>query len=272
MSVSSQSTTQAHATQTMQTSNTTQAPLRQVNKHITVFTDLDDTLIQTQRKLPENAKTTLGATDRAGMPLSYFTQAQQTLLTLFQQAKANIIPVTGRNTDALSRVLWPFNHYKIVSHGAVVLTGQNQVCPAWLNSIDAQLQEWPDLLRRANTEINRIISTYKLEARSRVIIDNDIPAYVSIKGDGAALTRIRQDNPLDQKFYRHENGRNHALLPPYTRKKQAVEHVITQLGLSENDLTIGLGDSLTDLAFMQSCHFSMIPTRSQIVTEKLQHA
>lgn len=254
------------------TQDAIETPTQQHKSRITIFTDLDDTLIQTQGKLPEMAKTALGATDREGMPLSYFTEAQQNLLGMFQQAKATIIPVTGRNTDALNRVLWHFNHYKIVSHGAVVLDGQNQVCSAWLNSIDTELEEWPDLLHRANAEINRIINTFKLDARSRVIIDKDIPAYVSIKGKADALACIRRENPLDPKFYRHENGRNHALLPPYTRKKRAVEHVMSHLGLAENDLTIGLGDSLTDLAFMQSCHFSMIPTRSQIVEEKLQHA
>lgn len=242
------------------------------DQRITIFTDLDDTLIQTESKLPKSAKTALGATDKTGMPLSYFTQTQQKLLSMFQQAKATIVPVTGRNTDALNRVRWQFDDFKIVSHGAVVLTGQNEVCPKWFDSIAAELREWPDILKRTNAEIRRIITKQNLDARSRVIIDKGIPAYVSIKGKRDALASIRKHNPLDKKFYRHENGRNHALLPPYTRKKRAVQHVMTHLGLMENDLTIGLGDSLTDLAFMQACHFSMMPTRSQIVEEKLQDA
>lgn len=239
------------------------------NSRTVVFTDLDDTLIQTKHKLPEEAHYHLGATDRQGAPLSYFTQSQIHLLTLFQQAGALIIPVTGRNKDALDRVEYDFPSYKVVSHGAVVLNDDGSLCQAWLSAIDTELKAWPEKLEQSNREINSIIQTHDLDARARVIVDQDIPAYVSIKGTSDALETIRTENPLDGHFYRHENGRNHALLPPYTRKKRAVAHIHQQLGLHANDLTIGLGDSMTDLPFMQACQFAMFPSESQIVREGL---
>lgn len=237
---------------------------------VVLFTDLDDSLIQTKAKLPVGAATVPGATDRDGQPLSWFTQAQASLLQMFAGFGASIIPVTGRNTDALQRVNYPFSDYCVVSHGAVVLSHTGRVCEHWLTSINDELNQWPELLQRSHQAIQDIIRTHNLDARSRVIIDQDIPAYISIKGTAPALATVRQHNPLDGQFYRHENGRNHALLPPYARKKRAVEHVAQRLGLGPNDLTIGLGDSLSDLAFMQACHLAMLPSNSQIAKEGLQ--
>ncbi|WP_051537634.1 hypothetical protein [Nitrosomonas cryotolerans] len=239
--------------------------------HIFIFTDLDDTLIQTQHKVPANARTELGATDRLGQPLSYFTQSQKLMLDMFANIGAQIIPVTGRNTEALNRVEYDFQGLRVVSHGAVILTRDNRICQDWLSEIAPLLQDWPDLLTRCNAEVNDIIKTQKLDARSRVIIDQDIPAYISIKGETADLAQIRQLNTLDSQFACHENGRNIALLAPYASKKKAVEFIKKQLELSVNDLVIGIGDSLSDLAFMSSCQFSMLPSNSQIARE-LIHA
>jgi hydroxymethylpyrimidine pyrophosphatase-like HAD family hydrolase len=234
-----------------------------------VFTDLDDTLIQTVRKLPEHALTTLGATDRQGKALTFFTQSQQTLLDLFRQQGAFIIPITGRNTDALNRVHYDFQGFCSVSHGAVVLKNKTTICPHWLNEIDTLLMDWPDLLSACNKEIEQIIKHHKLDARTRVIIDMDIPAYISVKGTVQDLAIIKQNNDLGISFRRHENGRNHALLPPYASKKKAVEYIKKQLGVTVNDLTIGIGDSLSDIEFMKSCQFSMLPSQSQIAKEYL---
>lgn len=238
---------------------------------VIVFTDVDDTLIQTEGKLSRTAKKYLGATDRSGDPLSYFSQAQKTLLDMFQRSQAIVIPVTGRNTDALNRVEYSFESFSVVSHGAVVLLKGGTLCPQWLKEIDNELQHWPQLLERANDDVNQIIKTHNLDARSRVIVDQGIPSYISIKGTDSALADIKKHNPLDDQFYRHENGRNHALLPPYARKERAVEYIKAQLGLSENDLVIGIGDSVSDLGFMKTCQFSMMPSPSQIVQEKLSY-
>lgn len=236
-----------------------------------IFTDLDDTLIQTRRKIPVGANTSLGATDREGNPLSFFTQSQKKLLDLFSYGDAIIIPVTGRNTEALNRVLYDFDNFRAVSHGAVVLKNNNTVCCRWLSEIEPHLNKWPELLNRCNEEIEEIINYYQLDARTRVIIDNDIPSYISVKGQEDALRVIGQHNGLRKSFSMHENGRNHAILPPYASKKKAVEYIMKQLNVDANDLVIGLGDSLSDLDFMQSCQFSMIPVNCQI-TSKLNDA
>jgi HAD superfamily hydrolase (TIGR01484 family) len=232
-----------------------------------IFTDLDDTLIQTQGKVPEHALTLLGATDKNGYPLSFFTQSQKMMLGLFEKSGAIIIPVTGRNTDALNRVVYEFDNYRAVSHGAVVLKDKELICDNWLNEIGKELDEWRELMQICNLEIQQTIDSNQLDARTRVIIDQNVPAYISIKGKEDALSFIKGNNRFGDKFRRHENGRNHALLPPYASKKKAVEYIMKRLELDVNDLIVGVGDSLSDLEFMQSCQFAMLPNNSQIANK-----
>ncbi len=230
------------------------------------FTDLDDTLIQTERKLPKGVKTEVGAHDRQGNPLSYFTRRQQTLLAMLERAEATIIPVTGRNKEALNRATYPFTNYSAVSHGAVVLTPGGTVCPKWSESLNAEGEDWEHALRQANQDVQRWIEAGKLDARTRVIIDQGIYAYVSVKGTDAALTSL---NPVfrDSALRIHLNGRNAALLPPYACKRRAVEHIGRELDIQPDDLVMGLGDSLTDVPFLRVCQFAVFPTGSQIDKE-----
>jgi len=231
---------------------------------IIVFTDLDDTLIQTRRKLPNNANFSLGATDKEGLPLSFMTQSQATMLQVFSQSGAMIIPVTGRNTRALNRVVYPFNHYRVVSHGALVLQKDGDICPLWLEKVAHQFEAWKVLMLACHKEILSLIKQHQLQARSRVITDHDIDVYVSVKGEPDVLSFIRDRNTHGKHFTHHQNGHNYALLPPYASKKKAVEHINQILNLSADHLIIGLGDSLSDLEFMTSCQFAMFPQHSQI--------
>jgi len=231
---------------------------------IVVFTDLDDTLIQTRHKIPKDASFSLAATDRNGLPLSFMTKAQEMMLNVFSHSGAIIIPVTGRNTDALDRVSYPFNHYRVVSHGALVLEESGEICKHWLTKIEHQFDKWEKLMLSCHEEILTLIHNHQLDARSRVICDHGIHVYISVKGEPEDLAFIREHSRQAKVFNEHENGRNYALLPPYASKKEAVEHINQKLALSADHLVIGLGDSVSDLEFMTSCQFAMFPQNSQI--------
>ena len=231
-----------------------------------VFTDLDDTLIFTAAKIPAGANHRASAMDRRGNTLSYLCTPHRELISIFKNHGARIIPVTGRNLDALNRIdfVHLFNSYKIVSHGAVVIAQEGGICPEWAQALKSQFEDWPEYLQETNSEVKRTIQKFQLEARCRVIIDQGVSAYVSIKGEAQALATIKAEHRCRPGMLRHENGRDHALLPPYASKALAVSHVKQQLGLDINDLTIGIGDSLTDIPFLRECHFSMTPRGSQI--------
>ncbi|WP_419534752.1 hypothetical protein [Endozoicomonas sp.] len=236
------------------------------DSRIFVFSDLDDTLIQTKRKLPECVSYDTGAYNRAGQPLSFFSSRQKTLIALLERANAVIIPITGRTSGALSRVNYAFKSYSAVSHGAVVLTPDGTVCSQWRQSLDDQTEDWSMTLEKMNEQVQKHIDTRNLDARTRVIIDHRIPAYVSVKGTDIALAELDflvKESALGV----HRNGRNLALLPPYACKKRAVEHIKQFLSIDTDDLVLGMGDSITDLPFIRSCHFGVIPINSQIDRE-----
>ena len=65
----------------------------------------------------------------------------------------------------------------------------------------------------------------------------------------------------------HCNGNNLALMVKGAQKHDAVRRVTAELKQDGPLVTIGAGDSLTDLPFMQICDFALVPQASQIQTE-----
>ncbi len=238
---------------------------------IVVFTDIDDTLIQTLKKLPEESVPEVGAVDKEGLALSYTTVQQRQLIDLINSQ--HCIPVTGRNQDALNRVLMHFKGFKVVDHGAMVLGSDNQPLPEWLDEIRESSSDWFSILEEYSLAVNSFIAEHQLSLRARVIYDFGHACYISIKGLPADLEHLNDlaDRfcALDVNARKHINGHNMALLPPYACKKKAVKFL--QKYYLEKDpgtLFIAAADSCSDLPYMGVCHYAMLPVSSQIAQEK----
>lgn len=235
-----------------------------------LFADLDDTLMQTREKCPADADVLPVAYDKEGLPLSYITQEQR---TFFEMANGGlVIPVTGRNHDAVKRVDLPFTSYKVISHGAVILDEKDIPLLSWMERISGEIEVWRDFLERMNAMIQDRILRDGLKLRSRVIYDYDVPAYISVKADDKSFNAHFDsladifDGFLKKEGGRvHVNGRNAALMPAYTKKERAVEHLMAILKEKHGlPLFIGAGDSVTDIPFMNLCHYQIKPQHSQI--------
>ncbi len=116
--------------------------------------------------------------------------------------------------------------------------------------------------------VEQRIARDKLALRCRVIEDQGLPVYVSIKGDEDLLAQLETSveevwsSPPGQI---HRNGHNMALLPPFANKERAVSYLMQHFRKTHAcPLFIGLGDSLSDLPFMRLCHFAITPHASQI--------
>jgi hypothetical protein len=239
---------------------------------IVIFSDIDDTLIQTERKSPQGAELTVTAVDKEDQPASFSTLPQMHLFNWY--ANQQLIPVTGRNKDALDRVSLQFTSYKVIDHGAIVLDEQDEIDSNWLDILNRESGDWQKILDNYVDEVTNKINDQQLSLRCRVINDFGFPCYISIKGEPDDLKKLagvaERFCQLSDNARQHINGNNMALLPPYACKKRAVEFLQQQF-LSENNgtLFVGAGDSSSDLAFMQSCHFQMIPLISQISRNNL---
>jgi len=235
---------------------------------LVVFTDIDDTLIQTMTKCPSTDGLKALGFDSQGNALSYATQQQQSLIRLFKE-KARVIPVTGRNLKALKQTDIGFHDapYLVTSHGAMVYENGLQPAAGWKHPLDYADQQ--QHLADVEKQVEQWMRVNKVEGRCRIIIDHDAPVYVSVKAGRSS--RCDWLHEMKQEFIRdwsqhagdiHLNGNNLAFLPVFADKAAAVSFLKGILG---DCLYIGVGDSYSDQGFLNLCDFQMIPSNSQIV-------
>jgi len=232
-----------------------------------VFVDLDDTLFQTQRKNP--AADRLAAVDRDGAPLSFRCGRQEAFFD-WLAGDARMVAVTGRSVAAFRRVMLPLGELAVCSFGGVILGVDGLPEPAWqarmagpAAAAAAELEAW-------SVQVTRQAAGLGIDVRQRIIADAGLKLYLSIKhnrgldGEAAALAQGLAPG-LPAGWTLHHNGANLALLPPFLGKAAAVSFLLERLADEGPLLTLGVGDSLTDLGFMGLCDYVIAPSNSQIV-------
>lgn len=236
---------------------------------LVIFLDLDDTILQTAPKCPPGEPVTPVAVDRAGRARSFMTRAQQRLLHFWLE-QGTVIPVTGRTDDALARVNIAFASWRVTHHGAVIRQPNGQLPTWWYVQVRPLLVAAQPLLWSLAARLNNDAAAggYRVSSHS---VDEWL-TYVSIKSndEGMALTRVRthlQKIGLPPELALHCNGTNLAITVRGAQKQDAVRRVAAELAREEPIVTIGVGDSLTDIAFLQVCDFAMTPRNSQIQAE-----
>jgi hydroxymethylpyrimidine pyrophosphatase-like HAD family hydrolase len=242
------------------------------------LTDIDDTLMQTALKMEKEEGRYSGAVDAEGKDLSFKSESQKQLIELYQ-SNAEVIPVTGRSSWAMDRVSLKFSSLKVVSHGAIILDHENKPLHAWMDSIEREVEQSGKFLTHCFSVCDDLIKKEVLEVNLRCLEDHGVPVYLSFKGSRGSRASIEHLNHIETglkglcqsqegRWRIHRNGRNMALLPPYTCKKRAcdwlIDHVAAESG---KDLFITAGDSVSDIPFMKSGHIMMIPSKSQIVDQ-----
>jgi hydroxymethylpyrimidine pyrophosphatase-like HAD family hydrolase len=236
---------------------------------IVIFLDLDDTILQTAPKCPPDQPLTPAAFNRAGEALSFMTPAQQRLLAFWLE-QGVVIPVTGRTDDALARVAIDFTSWRITHHGAVIRRSDGSLPTWWYTEVRPVLVAAQPLLwgLSARLSAEAAVGRYRVNNHS---VDEWL-TYVSVKADDddAVLTRVRtqlERTGLPPELALHCNGNNLALTVRGAQKHDAVRRVTAELEQEGSLVTIGAGDSLTDLPFMQICDFALTPRNSQIQRE-----
>lgn len=243
---------------------------------IVVFADLDDTFFQTLRKLPPEAQTELtpATLGRDGQPHSFQTVAQRTLLELLQ-AQATVIPVTGRDPAAMSRVLLPFESWRVCDHGLTILDAAGQPEPVWAAQVRAKLEPLQAELAALTDQLRP--QAEALGCRLTVHTAHGFPFMTVLKHPELDMTALAQAQaiwenllPADHALQVIANANNVSLLPRALGKREAVRY-LRQTYFPGAALTLGLGDSISDLAFMSECDFALTPQRGQLLRTLAQH-
>jgi hydroxymethylpyrimidine pyrophosphatase-like HAD family hydrolase len=163
-----------------------------------------------------------------------------------------------------------FRSWRITHHGAVIRQPDGRLPPWWRDEIrplliaaEASLREIAARLREGAARGGYRVSRHSVEERL---------TYISIKSDddGTALARVRarlEESGLPPELALHHNGNNFALMVKGTQKRDAVRRVARELERDGPIVTVGAGDSLSDIPFLRACDFALVPRDSQIQRE-----
>ena len=133
--------------------------------------DLDDTLFQTQRKidawdLPNSntEKLICASINKKGEPLSFMTQRQANFFN-WLLASTELIVVTARDTSEIKRVKLPFNSWQVLTHGAVILTSDDNPLSEWQQHIYNELAPLQDKL----SQLSKLFTSYSKSDNSQLV-------------------------------------------------------------------------------------------------------
>jgi hypothetical protein len=234
---------------------------------IYTFFDLDDTLFQTLPKCPPGEPNRCVAFRKDGAPLSYMTGRQERFFEALAAA-GTLIPVTARNLDAFRRVTLPFTSFAVLDFGGVILQPDGHPDPAWDAEIRPQAVAAGAELNSLLAALQRFIEQHGLGVRARIISDFGMPLYIVMKHPDGDLTTLRRiiDDCLPslelKRFFVHANHNNLSLVPRYLGKEHAVRFLLQSFG--SEALSVGVGDSLSDVPFLRLCDFMMVPRGTQL--------
>ncbi|MEY4531131.1 MAG: hypothetical protein RLZZ156_1852 [Deinococcota bacterium] len=239
-------------------------------KHF-VFCDLDNTIIRHQSRVAQTEINPVVGVNEFGLSSTVMTKADT---DLYKQALefGEIIPTTGRSMAEYQRLhaLIPsFQSWAVLNHGATLLY-QNQVDQLWLKRITSAIQP---MIATTLQIYQMLLSELDLsQQKIRLHQEHSLPLYISVRcprdQDYSAiqnlLESLLQSLKLNVQYSLLHTGRISSILPNGINKKDAVLEVMNRLKQSSKITTLGIGDSLTDLPFMQLCDQMRYPSDSEI--------
>lgn len=237
-----------------------------------VFVDLDDSLFNSARKCPSGVPLVPAALLKNGDIVSYTSPRQRALLHWLRQG-ATLIPVTARSAEGFARVLVDFQGQAVVSFGGVILDAQRQPDPLWAQHMQTELAPTLEDLHQAHAAACAWIAKHPCDVWVKVVEEEGQAQYLLAKHRSADAQQLAQlaDQVLRPWAATHpgwrvfQNDNNLTLLPPGLDKAHAVSYLIAQLRIKHSDIvTVGIGDSLSDIGFLSVCDYAMAPQGTQL--------
>jgi hydroxymethylpyrimidine pyrophosphatase-like HAD family hydrolase len=223
----------------------------ELKNKIIYFSDLDDTIFQTKRKSGEGIYQ--ATQTKNPEKVSYYTKEQKEFLDhIILDPKVILIPVTARTKDQFQRTLLykqnltPFysNYY-----GGSIYHNYKQLQDYDLKirpTLTRAQKETILLISKAENKLKKSLCSVNVDGYYFVIDILEKDEYIYIKELFASS---------EVSFNLYQNEKTITILPSVINKKEAVRYFCDLL---EPKLTIGLGDSASDLEFLNFCDFKII--------------
>ncbi|KIM06533.1 MAG: hypothetical protein KU28_08035 [Sulfurovum sp. PC08-66] len=241
---------------------------------IFIFSDMDDTLIQTTRKTNFDKESSVFVVDSEGEPISYIYRSTEKLLRLgIQNPDVLIIPTTARSLESYRRTAFYTDSsyathikYAILNFGGVILN-HGVVDRDWQEFIITQYNN-------LSTKIEIMYDNIILLMLEKLSVEHGLKIRLM---DGLYVDVLNKKDKLDEvynctieqilreylknskEYYLYTNGPSFALLPHFLNKSLAVRHLLEKY---KPLLSMGAGDNTNDLDFMFETDFLIIPNRS----------
>ncbi|MBU6956571.1 trehalose phosphatase [Pseudomonas sp. CVAP len=249
------------------------------SKRPLILIDLDDTLFQTARKMPQGSARHTATLDVEGQPNGYMSSVQKNFVE-WLLASADVVPVTARSVEAYSRVKLPFVAGAVCSHGGVILQPDGALDRDWHGQMTDALAAYQNRLPALSAATLAIGEEMGFSLRGWVVEEQGLLNYVVTKhneSDDSVLQKVLvevQARGLLDDMHIHGNGNNLAFLPNGLSKRLAVQELLRRDRVANGERPVlGFGDSVTDLGFMSECNFWATPSNSQLakVVEAMIH-
>ncbi|MGY9047048.1 MAG: hypothetical protein ACKVKF_08275 [Rhodobacterales bacterium] len=229
------------------------------------FSDLDDTIFQTARKMTTAPDPAHLASEALNGSHSYMSQSQEAMMD-WLLGSTRFIPVTARSTEALERCRVPFTDHQICTNGAVILLPDGTPDSHWLDQTRQQAEAAAGVL---NDLLSYVQSrTPPDRYRCWIVEEFGTGFYFCVKSNGVAEELDGIETPLaaiaGDRLLRHRNDNNLSFTPVGISKRHAVQYLSARLLTDSATPVFGMGDSLSDLPFMATCDMLVIPRHSQI--------
>ena len=230
---------------------------------IIFFSDIDDTLIFSKRKIDFSKQIEVGAWDRENKPFSYFYKETKFLLDTLLKANITFIPNSARNLDSYKRTIF-YQHkdvkYAILNFGGLILK-DNKIDKKWAKKVDKKLTKLN--LKKLKNMLER---KFNFEIQIKIIDGFYISIYNKFyrgkKKYSQKIEKILKKFIKNRDLKLYSNIESFAIYPSFLGKEIAMRYLLKKL---KPTLTIGAGDSDADLEFLNLSDISIIPTKSNLM-------
>ncbi|MBW3243646.1 hypothetical protein KUV57_13310 [Epibacterium sp. DP7N7-1] len=235
-----------------------------------ILADLDDTIFTTLKNYQERDPDTLKRVTTAKNGNHSFMCEHRQAILAWLAAGATLLPVTARSLDAFRRVhLDIFTEGAIVSNGAMVLNRDGSEDLTWSKHVAELCRESDYIIESAAELISQLpinVRIHRHEHREALLgmtVKSNVESDDGVKMNlGFARQAFIEKYPHSEVSV-HMNGNNLAFVPGGVSKRSAVQYLLSIRDDLQDRPTIGAGDSLADLPFMELCSMMLVPNKTQ---------